>query len=156
MCVVAARPYCVWWWHIPSGVDVIEDKNKWWSGLGGGGGGVFPLLIMVLHKTTLSVNTCLFSGMGHQPSHFMCFPHLSAQKNFMGRDAWVAQSVEQPTSLRSGHDLTVCEFETLIGLCADSSEAGACFGFCVSLSVPLLHSCSVSLCLRNKINIIFF
>ena len=39
----------------------------------------------------------------------------------------------------SGHDLTVCEFEPRVGLCADSSEPGACFGFCVSLSgLPLL------------------
>ena len=36
----------------------------------------------------------------------------------------------------SGHDLTVCEFEPRVGLCAHSSEPGACFGFCVSLSLP--------------------
>ena len=33
----------------------------------------------------------------------------------------------------SGHDLTVRGFEPRVGLCADSSEPGACFGFCVSL-----------------------
>ena len=49
------------------------------------------------------------------------------------RGAWVAQSVEHPTG--SGHDLTVREFEPRVGLCADSSEPGACFGFCVSLSL---------------------
>ena len=36
------------------------------------------------------------------------------------------------------------------GLCADSSEPGACFRFCVSLSLPLPHLRSVSL---SKINI---
>ena len=36
--------------------------------------------------------------------------------------------------LRSGHDLMVCKFEPRIGLCADSSEPAACFGFCVCLS----------------------
>ena len=35
----------------------------------------------------------------------------------------------------SGHDLAVCGFKPRIGLCADSSEPGACFGFCVSLSL---------------------
>ena len=35
----------------------------------------------------------------------------------------------------SGHDLMVCGFEPRVGLCADSSEPGACFGFCVSLSL---------------------
>ena len=33
----------------------------------------------------------------------------------------------------SGHDLTVREFEPRVGLWADSSEPGACFGFCVAL-----------------------
>ena len=37
----------------------------------------------------------------------------------------------------SGHDLAVREFEPCVGLCADSSEPGACFGFCVSLSLFL-------------------
>ena len=54
------------------------------------------------------------------------------------RGAWVAQSVEHPTlDFGSGHDLMVCEFEPRVGLCADSSEPGACFGFCVSLSLCL-------------------
>ena len=48
----------------------------------------------------------------------------------------------------SGHDLTVCAFESRIGLCADSSEPGARFGFCVSLSAPPLLM--LSLALKNK------
>ena len=36
----------------------------------------------------------------------------------------------------SGHDLTVGEFEPRVRLCADSSEPGAYFRFCVSLSLP--------------------
>ena len=35
----------------------------------------------------------------------------------------------------SDHDLTAREFEPHFGLCAESSEPGACFGFCVSLSL---------------------
>ena len=52
----------------------------------------------------------------------------------------------------SGHDLMACEFEPHVRLCADSSELGACFRFCVSLSLsapPLLILC-LSLSLENK------
>ena len=49
------------------------------------------------------------------------------------RGAWVAQSGKR---LTSGHDLAVREFEPRVRFCADSSERGACFGFCVSLSPP--------------------
>ena len=48
--------------------------------------------------------------------------------------AWGAQSVNHPT-LAPGHDLKACEFEPCVGLCADSSDPGACLGFCVSLSL---------------------
>ena len=52
--------------------------------------------------------------------------------------------------LQPGHDLSVREFEPCIGLWADGSEPGACFRFCLPLSLPLPHSFSVSLCLKNK------
>ena len=55
-------------------------------------------------------------------------------KNVSARGAWVAQSVKRLT-LGSGHDLAVSEFESRVGVCADSSEPGACFRFCVSLSL---------------------
>ena len=63
------------------------------------------------------------------------------------RDAWVAQSVV--SNFGSGRDLTIREFKPRVELCADSSEPGACFGFCHHRSLPLSHSCcvSVSLCL---------
>ena len=64
------------------------------------------------------------------------------------RGAWVAQSVGLPLWLRS------CPqglwFEPRIGLCADSSEPGTCFGFCVSLS--LCPSSASALSLSQKIN----
>ena len=63
----------------------------------------------------------------------------------------VAQLVKRLTS--SGHDLVVCEFEPRVGLCADSSEPRTCFGFCVSLSLPLpthVVSPSLSFSLKNK------
>ena len=52
----------------------------------------------------------------------------------------------------SGHDLAVHDFQPHIGLCADSSEPGACLRFCVSLSLsalPLLILC-LSLSKINK------
>ena len=49
-------------------------------------------------------------------------------RNILYRGAW-------GTGLSSGHDLTVREFEPRIRLCADSLEPGACFRFCVSLSL---------------------
>ena len=39
------------------------------------------------------------------------------------RGAWVAQSGKCPTpDFSSGHDLMVCGFEPLVGLCIDSTE----------------------------------
>ena len=63
--------------------------------------------------------------------------------------AWVAQLVKHPTLvISSGHDLTVCEFEPCVGLCADSSEPARNSLSLFSLSLPCLCSLSVS-----KINI---
>ena len=57
--------------------------------------------------------------------------------------------VERPTvHFGSGHDLVVYEFEPRIGLCADGSEPGTCFGFCVSLA--LCPSPAHALFLNNK------
>ena len=64
-------------------------------------------------------------------------------------------SVGEAPAFGSGHDLTVCGFKPLVRLCADSSEPGACFGFCVSLSLypSPTHVLSLSL---SKINIKIF
>ena len=45
---------------------------------------------------------------------------------------------------------SVCGFEPHIGLCADSSEPGACLGFSVSLSLPLPRSLTLTLSLKSK------
>ena len=52
-------------------------------------------------------------------------------------------SVGSASDFGSGHGLAVCELESRVGLCADSLEPGACFRFCVSLSLslPLPSSC---------------
>ena len=61
-------------------------------------------------------------------------------------------SAGQASGFGSGHDLVVQGFEPRIWLCADSSEPGACFGICVSLSLSASLPCShsVSLFLKHK------
>ena len=66
------------------------------------------------------------------------------------RGTWVAQLVELPTSAQVTIS-TFCEFEPRVGLCVDSSEPGACFGFCVSLSLCPFPAYAVSLSV-SKIN----
>ena len=68
----------------------------------------------------------------------------------MHRGTRVAQSVKHPTSAQVMVSRSV-GFRPRIGLCADSSEPGACFGFCVSFSLPLPCSCSVSVSKINKL-----
>ena len=52
----------------------------------------------------------------------------------------------------SGNDLTVPEFEPRTGLCADNSEPGVCFRFCVSLPLFPYPAHTVSL-FQKSINI---
>ena len=63
-------------------------------------------------------------------------------------------SVGLASDFGSGHDLKVCEFEPHVGLCADSSEPGARFGFCVCVCLSLCpspaHALSLSLSKINK------
>ena len=66
-------------------------------------------------------------------SHFFYHPftHLKI-KLTLGH---LSGSVGQVSGFDSGHDLTGHEFECRVRLCADKSEPGACFRFCVSLSL---------------------
>ena len=59
------------------------------------------------------------------------------------RGTWVAPSVEHPTSAQVM--ILVRGFEPRVGLCADSSEPGACLRFCVSLFLCLSPSRALSL-----------
>ena len=67
----------------------------------------------------------------------------------MGR---LGGSVGLASDFGSGHDLMVHGFEPHVGLCADNSEPGPCFGFCVSLSLcPYsAHNLSLSVSKVNK------
>ena len=71
------------------------------------------------------------------------------KKNFAGR---LGGSVGWASDFSSDHDLTVRGFEPRVGLCADSSEPGACFTFCVSLSLcpSPAHAVSLSVSKINK------
>ena len=61
------------------------------------------------------------------------------------RHAWVAQSVECPTSAQ-----VMISRSMSSSPCADSSEPGACFRFCVSLSLCPSPTHALSLSLKNK------
>ena len=62
----------------------------------------------------------------------------------------LGSSVGWASNFGSGYDLTVGGFEPRVGLCADSSEPGTRFGFCVSLSLCPSPTCALSLSLKNK------
>ena len=64
-------------------------------------------------------------------------------KTFASQGTWVAQSVTCATlDFSSGHDLMVHEFQSRIGLCADSVEPA--WDFSLPLSLPLTGLISVS------------
>ena len=64
----------------------------------------------------------------------------------------LGDSVGWASDFGLGHDLTVRGFEPRVGLYADSSEPGACFGFWVSLSLcpSPAHARSLSVSKINK------
>ena len=67
------------------------------------------------------------------------------EKSEYGGQAWVAQSIEHPTpDFRSGRDLTFCEFEPHLELCADGTEP-AWDSFSSFLSAPPLLELFLSL-----------
>ena len=60
---------------------------------------------------------------GHLVSKADTFHYIFCKKISI-RGAWVVQSVRRLTlDFDSGHDLTVCEFEPLVRLCADREPA---------------------------------
>ena len=62
----------------------------------------------------------------------------------------MAQSIKHPTlGFGSGHDLTVCEIELHVGLCADSTELA--WDSLSPLFLPF--PCSLSLSLSKQINL---
>ena len=81
-------------------------------------------------------------GTGHGPgSEF--------RKYSLGAPGWRSRL---SVRLQPGHDLAVREFEPRVGLWADGLEPGACFQFCVSLSLcpSPVHALSLSVPKINK------
>ena len=90
----------------------------------------------------------------------LCLPHsvppllmpcLSLSLSKLCRGTWVALSVESPISAQVMISQFLGSSPAHIRLCADGSEPGACFEFCLPLSLPLpqLHALSLSLCLNK-------
>ena len=82
---------------------------------------------------------------------------LSLSKISKCRGAWVAQSVKRPTSARSrsrGPGVRAPRQALGVRLWADGSEPGACFRFCVSLSLcpSPTHSLSLSISLSLSLS----
>ena len=71
----------------------------------------------------------------------------STAQSRAGAPGWLSGWV---SDFSSGHDLRVRESEPSVGLCADSSKPGACFGFCVSLSLCPSSACTLCVCLSLK------
>ena len=84
---------------------------------------------LALEKEARALRSVLSSA------RLLLFPRQQATYLLKGLLGCLGGSVGWASNFGSGHDLAVCEFEPHVGLCADSSEPGACFTFCVSLSL---------------------
>ena len=68
----------------------------------------------------------------------------------MNLEGHLGASVSWASDFGSGHVLTVHAFKARGGLCADSSEPGVCFEFCVSLSICPSPDPAPSFSLKDK------
>ena len=84
---------------------------------------------LALEKEARALRSVLSSA------RLLLFPRQQATYLLKSLLGCLGGSVGWASNFGSGHDLAVCEFEPHVGLCADSSEPGACFTFCVSLSL---------------------
>ena len=94
---------------------------------------ILAVMWETFHPTTYIVTT----------KFFYWFRKLTWLGCLSGTVGWVSD-------FSSGHDLMVCEFEPRARLCADSSEPGAYFRFCVSFSQSPSPTLTLSLSLKNK------
>ena len=106
--------------------------------------GVRPAQVMIsqLMSSTPALGSVL-TAWSLEPASDSVSPSLSAPSRFMlclslskiNKQGRLGGSVSWAADFGSGHDLTVREFEPRVGLWADGSEPGACFGFCISFSL---------------------
>ena len=88
------------------------------------------------------------AGVLHRITELYLLKELAATETShfkTSEEGYLGGSVGYVSDLGSGHDLTAHGFKPHVGLCADSSESGACFGLCLPLSRPILCLHSVSL-----------
>ena len=84
---------------------------------------------------------CIWDHQGTEPRDNRSL--LSFLEGNAGAPGWCSRL---SVRLQPGHDLAVREFEPRVRLWADGSEPGACFRFCVSLSLcpTPVHALSLS------------
>ena len=91
-----------------------------------------------------------WQGYGEVGTHLHCWWECKLVQPFWKTMWKFLKKLHYDRAIGIYHNLIVCEFEPHIRLCAESSEPGACFRFCVSLApLPLPCSCSVSLSLSQ-------
>ena len=108
---------------------------------------IYQCLTYYKLHSSVSFIICLFWtnnlwGQGFLSNLFSVEPPWSKVCPF-GAPGWCSRL---SVRLQPGHDLAVREFEPCVGLWADGSEPGACFRFCVSLSLcpSPVHALSLS------------
>ena len=92
----------------------------------------------ILDLMMFSTKDGLIGIQPHRESRKVCI-YFFTKTSFRG--TWGAQAM---------HDLTAGGFEPRVVLCADSSEPGACFTFCVSPFLCPSPACTLSLSLKKK------
>ena len=97
---------------------------------------------------------CVSPSLCPSPTHALSPSVSKINKNILKnvKKGRLGGSVSWASDFGSGHDLAVREFKPRVGLHADSSEPGACFRFCVSLSLcpSPAHALSLSVSKINK------
>ena len=105
-----------------------------------------PLLLILVFKNLEILKYEKHHGEKDNVYPYIHHPDLE-NVNILGR---LGGSVGWVSDFSSGHDLAVGGFEPRVGLCAGGSEPGACFTFCVSLSLCSSPSRTLSLSVSQK------
>ena len=115
-----------------------QVTSLWFIGLSPASGAVLTALTLEPASDAVS------------PSLSLCSSPVTALSLKINKNVKLKNKKE--SDFTSGHDLAVCEFKSHTGLCADSSEPGACLRFCVSPSLrpSPAHALCLSLSIINK------
>ena len=117
-----------------------ENSLGWWDVLDHNGGGGYKTINIAKSHWIV-------------PEHWLIYCMLIISPRKMTKNMLKKKPIGAPgwrsrlgVRLRPGHDLAVREFEPRVRLWAEGSEPGACFRFCVSLSLcpSPIHALSLS------------